>query len=418
MKKVFIIILLVAFAVSLIYENKAAAQDDQETEKGISFLGQWKALPLLAVESTYNDNINLTAENEEDDLITIITPALSLEHSLFGRGAVSLGYGGYFAYYSDNSDNDWQTDRIDFNLNYQAPSGLIIDIVDSFNEAEDPGGTLNEYGEGERKERWSNNFRNKIGYDFRNRLRMYGIFSFYRQDYDDDILDWSQDYDEKEYGFSIELRILPKTWSFMRFFFGETDYTTVSPDGLPGTPVNESNDADSSWKEFGVGLTTDPTSKLQGELNFGYTWFTYDNDMDKDGKPFDDNNTWIARTNIEYLMSPKTTWDVNIMRAVIQTGSNSKEFFERLDLGVSIRHKFFTKFFLKAGVNYRLNDYNTSLTGPERADERYDVKLGLNYQINRWFTVGTKYNFIDKDSNYPENNYTNNRFTITLIGSI
>lgn len=399
-------------------EAVQAAAQDQGPESGISLFGQWKARPSLSVQSTYNDNINLTAQNEASDLITYVSPALSVEHPLSDRGMTSLGYVGDFAYYSENSGNDWQSTQIDFALDYTAPAGVIIGIADSFRATEDLSGALNEYGEGERKKRWTNNFDGKIGYDFRNRLKIFGFISYYKQDYDNDLIDWSQDYESKEYGVGWRLRIMPKTWAFARYFYGETDYTTPSPAGFSGAPVNDSNDADFSWNRFNVGLTTDPTSKLRGELNFGYTWKTYDNEADKDGNPYHDKNTWIAGTNLEYLMSPKTTVGISIMRALWESSSGSNEFYESLELGSKLRHKFFTKFTLNGAVSARFNEYNTPSAGPKRSDDRYNVELGLNYQVNRWFSVGTKYNFIDRNSNFSANSYSNNQITFLLSGSI
>lgn len=411
--------LWLVMALILSYEwSLAAVTNNPGDKEGVNLIGQFTLRPSLALQTTHNDNINLTAENEKSDFISIISPSCSLEHSLSARGLASLGYTADYAYYSSYKTKNWRTNQLDFNANYESPGGIILKIVDSFMESEDPYGAANEYGEGEQKKRWSNTLNGKIGFDLRNRIKLSGTFYRSKQDYDDNLLDWSQDYKNEEYGLGIQFRIMPKTWFFSRYYIGETDYTTSSPAGYAGAPVNESNDADFSWKRLNAGFTTDPTSKIRGELNFGYKWKNYKNSTDSYGNLYDDKNTWIAQTQIAYLMSPKTKLSFVLSRALWASGSASNEFYESLQLGANIDHRFKKKLNLNASVNSRFNDYNTPVSGPKRSDDRLDLKLGLTYQINRWFAVSTKYSFADKDSNYSEYSYRNNRLTFLFIGEI
>ena len=395
-----------------------AAVSISGNEEGVNLVGQFKLRPSLAIQTTHNDNINLTEKNKKSDFISIISPSCSLEHPLSGRGLASLGYTADYAYYSSHETKNWQTNRLDFNANYESPGGLIIEVANDYIESEDPYGAVNEYGEGEKKKRWSNSLNGKVGFDLHNRIKLFGTFFNSKQNYDDDFQDWSQDYETEEYGLAIQLRILPKTWFFTRYYIGETDYTTSSPAGYPGAPVNESNDADFSWKRLNAGFTTDPSSKIRGELNFGYKWKNYKNSTDSIGNLYDDKNTWIAQTQIAYLMSPKTKLSFVLSRALWESGSASNEFYESLKLGANIDHRFKKKLNLNASATSRFNDYNTPVSGPKRSDDRLDFKLGLTYRINRWFAVSTKYSFAEKDSNYSEYRYRNNQITFSFIGEI
>lgn len=416
--KLFLGWLWLVVALILSYELSVASVSDSKIEEGVKLIGQLKLKPTLTIQSSHNDNISLTTKNEKSDIISTISPSFSLEHKLSSRGSASFGYLADYAYYSKYKTKNWQTHQLFFEADYESPGGIILKITDNFMESEDPYGAANEYGEGEQKKRWSNTLNGKIGFDLHNRIKLSGTLYSSKQNYDDDLLDWSQDYKNEEYGLSIQLRIMPKTWFFSRYYIGEYDYTTSSPSGYAGAPVNESNDADFSWKRLNAGFTTDPTSKIRGELNFGYKWKKYKNSIDSFGNLYEDKNTWIAQTQIAYLMSPKTKFSFVLSRATWESGSTSNEFYESLGLGASMDHRFRKKLKLNASANSRFNDYNTPVSGPKRSDDRLDLSLGLTYKINRWFAVSTQYTFADKDSNYSQYSYRNNKVTFSLTGEI
>ena len=140
-----------------------------------------------------------------------------------------------------------------------------------YTDAEDPYGSDNEFKLGvPMTERWFNNLMTKIGYDFGNKLRLFGYFNYYKQDYDA-LLDYTQNYDNQEFGVGAEVKLLPKTWGFIRYHIGEQDYDTP-PALVNGIPTNatESNDADYDWQRVNTGLTWDSGAKFSGELDFGY----------------------------------------------------------------------------------------------------------------------------------------------------
>ena len=69
------------------------------------------------------------------------------------------------------------------------------------------------------------------------------------------------------------------------------------------------------------------------------------------------------------------------------------------------------KFTLTVGGVYSVNDYNTP-----QEDDNYKANIGLDYQIKDWLTAGVAYRYEKKDSNYAENDYTDNQFMISLRG--
>jgi len=379
-------------------------------------IGKLKVIPGLTIQELYDDNIflgngsNNTTELKESDWITHVMPTLGFNYSLQERGNLSLGYLGDFAYYIDNDNNDWQTHKCMFNLNYKAPGGIIIDINTIHTDAEDPYGSLEGYGRGLKTERSNNDLKTKIGYDFGNRFKILAYYNYYKQDYDLE-RDYTQDYDVNEFGIGCQMRLLPNTWGFFRYHFGERDYFTHRV----GTGVTESNDSDFEWNRVNFGLTWDIRAKLAGELNFGYQWKDYNNLTDVNGNRYEDKDTWIAATSITYRATPTIALALKITRALRDTGSNDNEYFEDTGIGINLQKVILSKFTLTVGGVHNKNNYNVPLSKP-REDDNYRVNIGLVYQIQDRLTAGIDYKHKKKDSNYAENDYTDKQFMISLRG--
>lgn len=377
--------------------------------------GELKIIPGLTLQGLHDDNIylgsgsNTTTEAEESDWITHVIPSLLLDYVPERRGSLKLGYQGDFAYYSDNDDNDWQTHKGMLDLNYQAPGGLMLGIDNIYTDAEDPYGSLEQYEIGLKTERWSNDLKGKIGYDFSDKFKLFGYYNFYKQDYADDDKDYTQDYKSNEFGLGAQMRVMPKTWGFVRYHLGGRDYFTHPAE----KDVDESKDSDFDWQRVNAGLTWDTGVKLTGELNFGYEWKDYENATDVDGDKYDDKNTWIASTRISFKATPATTLALSIQRALREAGSNTNEYFEDTGIGINLKQTVLTKVTLFVGGVYSKNDYNV-WAGKSRDDDNYEANTRLDYRIQDWLTAGIGYTYREKDSDSKEDEFTDNQFMISL----
>ena len=368
--------------------------------------GKLKLYPELALGVAYNDNIFLEESGEESDLISHVIPRLRIDYSLEERGSIRLGYAGDFAYYQDYSNNDWQRHDLGFLLDYNAPSGIFLDIANDYVNTSDPFGSSDEYALGQQKDRWHNIFGVSLGYDHGDKIKLVGYFNYNKQEYDNTDNDWDQNFEEPWYGVGLEKRLSQKTWGFARYFHGERDYNTDSPDGS----VNESTDADysSDWLEFG--LTWDATSRITGELNFGYEWLDYDNTENASGESYNDNDTWLAATRINYSLKPGiTNVNINLERGVFQRGSGTSESYDGTYFSVYLVHRFYSWFKLLMNFGIGRNDYNT-----DRKDDDIRAGISLEYLVWRRFTLALGYDYIDRDSSEQDESFTVNRVMGTL----
>ena len=386
-------------------------------EGGKIHVGNLKIIPGLTVQEIYDDNIylgngtNNTSELEESDWITHFMPSLIFDYTFPERGSLRLGYQGDLAYYSGNDINDWKTHKGFFALDYQAPGGLILGVNNVYTDAEDPYGSLNDYNLGvPNSERWTNDLKSKLGYTFSNRFKILGYYNFYKQDYEE-VVDYTQDHYDNEFGAGFQMRLLPKTWGFIRYHYGEREYFTHPA----GTGSNERNDSDYNWHRANAGLTWDSGAKLSGEVNFGFQWRDYDNATDINGNRYDDRDTWIASTAVNYNATSTTIISLNIARAVRDSDSNTNQYYEDTSIGAFLRQTLLNKFTLFAGFTYANYDYNLPVNR-SRDDDNFMANLKLDYQIQDWLKAGAGYTYNKRDSNYEVNSFTDNQFMISLSG--
>ena len=385
--------------------------------------GKLKFFPELVVGVDYNDNIFYDETGTEQDIIGHIVPRLRIDYSLKERGKLSVGYAGDFAYYAEFSDNDWQRHDLAFLVDYNAPSGLFFDAANNYVDTSDPFGSQDDYGVGIQKERMYNLLSVGLGYNYSDVLKILGYFDYTIQEYEDDEIDYSQDFDEISYGVGIEKRFSYKTWGFFRYFRLVKDYTTASPDpaqnessdadsatGSPDAAQNESNDADYTSDFIELGVTWDATSRVTGELGFGYEWRELDNPVDPNDIRYNDIETWIASTSINYSIKPDVT-DIHFAfnRRNHQRGSNTYEYFEGTYLNIHLRHRFYSWYSLLLNFGMGRNDYNT-----DRQDDDIRAAISIEYLILRRFTLALGYDYTKRDSNIPGNSFTINR----LLGTV
>jgi uncharacterized protein (PEP-CTERM system associated) len=177
--------------------------------------------------------------------------------------------------------------------------------------------------------------------------------------------------------------------------------------------VTDQNNANFDYNRVSAGLTWDSGAKFSGELNFGYVWVSYDNELDPQGNRYENVDTWNAATNINYFATSTTTLSLTIARALRYTGSNTAQFYTDTGIALGLAQVFLQRFTLTAQAAYARYNYNLP-SDPFEKQDNYLGSVGLNYQIWDWLSAGVAYTYLKKESNYPENDYTDNRVLFSL----
>lgn len=377
-------------------------------------VGRLRVVPGLTLQEVYDDNIflangrNDVTERKVDDWITHVMPNALVNYTLEGRGSITAGYLGDYAYYKDNDSNDWKNHQGILSADYEGPGGLVLGLDNTYIDASDPFGSENQFNLGQKTKRWNDLLGTRFGYRFSDRFKVLGYYNYYKQDYDL-LQDFSQDYDSNEVGAGFQVKFLPRTWGFFRYYYGERDYYT-HPEGFGVTDIN---DADYNWHRVNVGLTWDPGAKLKGEVNFGYQWRQYENTFDPQGASYENKDTWIAGTRVTYTATATTTLSLTILRALRETGSNSNEFFEDTGGSIGIIQALHYRLNLFANVGYSKNEYNLPVDNA-RSQDNYLGNVGIEYRLLEWLAATASYTYNRKDSNFPDDEYTVNQFLVGL----
>ncbi|MBN2108873.1 MAG: outer membrane beta-barrel protein [Deltaproteobacteria bacterium] len=407
MKKLWAVVCL-----ALLFPAAAAAQE-LPGRREISW-GHLALAPGLAVQEVYDDNIyygsgsNRTSELKEGDWINHVKPALLLDYSLEERGRVQLGYEGDFARYGHNSFNDWRTHRGLLDIDYRAPGGLIVKIKNTLTDAEDPYGSLNEYGLGRKTMRWLNDFAGTAGFAFSDRFKVLTFYNCFKQRYADRE-DFTQNYTAAEAGAGGEAKVADKTWLFLRSYAGQQKYDTHRA-GVTG-----SNDASYGWKRVNAGLAWDSEARFEGEVNAGYQWNSFDNSHDKNAVSYKDESSWIAATSVDFRQSDTRTIRLDFSRNLRQLSGGQNGYFMSTGAGLGLSQQINRRMLLLAGYAYTKNKYTSSYDSYSgRKDGIHAARASLNYMLADWLCVGLGYIRLKDSSNNSRDSYTVNRVSISL----
>jgi len=335
-------------------EGAISVEEEMRREGGRIEIGKLRIIPAVRVSGTYDSNIYLGNDFTNDpntgpkvdgkltkplvsDYIFHVQPGLMLNYDLGERGGARLGYAGDWAFYKRNTQQNWDMQSAMFNVDYRAPAGLILGLDEVFSSGNDPYGDATQYALGIVKKRWNNDLKFKVGWDFLNRFRVIGYYNFYKQRYKDEG-DYTQNWTNNEFGLGFQMRVLPKTWGFVRYHYGMQNFNS-HPSEVRGVPTNitSSNDASNKWNRVNVGLKWDSGAKLGGELSLGYEWLKYDNDIAPNGQKYDDRSTWIAATSIDYSPFAPTLLTLTVARGIKVTGAASREMYDDTSIGINIQ---------------------------------------------------------------------------------
>jgi len=425
--RIFIALLMV---VLLLPAGFAAAQDGGN----INF-GKLTIIPSLALEAVYDSNIykgsgNSTTvytnpaqqaqygreEQVVSDWIYHIKPGILANFVIPERGTISFGWQLDRAYYNTQTNNNFQNNGGGLNIDYRAPEGILFGFQEQYQYANDPYGNADQYGVGQNTERYTNDVGGKLGYQLGASFRPIVYYDYFIQQYSK-YTDWAQNYGQTSAGIGLEGRVAPSTWMFVRYMNITKNYIDNND------PTTTKGNSKTNQAMIGAGW--DPGAKLSGEVNFGYQWRRYDNEFvnsNNTGVRREEMNSWIAATNVNFIPFEKTILGASIWRTIRDSGSNTNENFYDTGIGLNLSHNFYSKFTFKLGGSYASNDYNVAPTGSptvanldkKRRDDNWNANVGFGYDIQKWCNLGIGYTFMEKNSNYIENNYLDHQFNVAL----
>jgi hypothetical protein len=363
-------------------------------------VGPFIALPRLALDLGYDDNVFRSERNEVDSLFYVIRPGGELQAD-YGPNAYSLLYELAVGRYDDARQNDFVDHELvgTADLEFTARNRLGLELA--YLKLHDPIGTSRTAGEqdvpsqqdADRFDLWNADGRYSYGASgAKGRLDLFG--GYLSKEYKNNRNQTRQfDRDEGNIGTTFFWRVQPDTALLVEFENTKFDY--------------DSSDLSSTERRYLGGVTWAATAKSTGTAKFGYLEKDFDEPQfgDFEGSSWEVGVAWAPRTY--------STLDLRSSRRP-QEASTSGSFKNVTRYAVLWNHQWRERLSSQAGFSYATEAYGDS----SRNDDRLNLGLRADYQIRRWLSFGISYTYDDNDSNQNRFDYTRNIYRLLINAAL
>ena len=413
MRKKGVFVSAIAVVAILFLSSPALAQIKAPTGGNIK-LGPVEIHPSVGLTETYSDNIYKSYDNKSDesDYITTLSPGVQFLLPL-GRHSFQAGYKADINWYADNSETDYTNHLAGGTLNLDFPGGLIFTLSDYYTigtvlrkwkEQSGVSGSSDPYREKDYK---ANDLNAKVRYNFADRWAAgvwYNNYDFdYDESYDDD-----GSYNRNLFGGSVFYRFTAKTEALLEYNYSDVDYDDTNKD--------DDNDNHMAY----VGVSFDPTAKLNGYLKVGWAKKEYDRSVSDRDDSIDKFSTLV---DLGYDISSYNQLRLKVYRA-IEEDSDTNAPFTKNNVNLGFRHvlAWNEKIGLSANIGYGKDKFEESATDTDgsiktRDDKKWYGGVGLDYAMRKWLEFKLNYTYTDNDSNFKRYDYSENRVFLNAVVS-
>lgn len=366
-------------------------------------LGSFILRPEASLSGEYDDNIFITADDEESDFILRFGPEVTLE-SDWARHKVLFTLGAEVGTFLDNDDDDY----IDANARFQGTldvsratsARITLDArrlherrgsVDTPSSTDGPT-IYNVYGG-----RFDGRFKPAS-------FRLSPFFQYSFTDYDDvgRLVGPDQNNDDRDrhrYGGGLEVG-----YEFQRgyeaFVRGEGDQI------LYQDSVDDNGFRRDSYGAQGLaGVKVDLTRLITGEFGAGFTVRDYYDDED-----LGTVSGFSANAKATWSVTPLTTVILSASREIEETTVNSASGIFATTGELELVHSLRRDLLISAFTTVTDDEFD----GVDRDDTTYAVGLGAEWVLNRNLSLEGRYEFATRDSSDADNEYDRNLVTIEL----
>jgi hypothetical protein len=402
--------------------------------QGNIHLGRVKISPKIEYKIQYNDNIYLDDKDEEDDFIHIVTPGISLDYDGGTPGNYfSMGYEVDLATYTDDDDNNYQKHTPFLNFGIKTPAGFYLKFNERYINTADPYETdqeilraTNDFREGQKTHRWNNTADITVGYEF-NRYALEGKYKNFIIKYEDDYDNWEDRIDDV-YGMAFYVKITPKMSLLAEYRRTDAEYDKQNDGNALLYGVKR--DDGKTWADFPntsedyvlndylIGVRFEPGGKILGSAKMGYGQKDFDNEFDPEGNHYEDQDTWIVDTRVNYMPTKRTNVGLYFTRSFKGTPDNDAPSYIDTSVGFKLKQGLGQKLDFKFGLDWTNIDYQDEYEGREnKYFNKYQANIGLDYHIQKWLTAGFSYAYKTKHAShesYEYDEYDNNIVSLML----
>ena len=378
-----------------------AAPDPQALD-----LGMGELTPRFKVTQSSNSNIysQSVGTGEESDSITRLQPMFQWLTQK-DTSSIALSYTGEFASYWDNSADNYSDHTFSFDAQ-ASPTDMF-----TFNFGASLGKLHDNRGEGSSEGTNFASRREPDEYDINNINVLLDLgrdsakvgveIALSRTDieYTNNRIETRfRDRDESSITGRLYFKATGKTRFFAEVSSQEFEYETL--------PLLSAS-LDGDEKRFSVGATWDATGKTTGTVKLGST----DKNFDAASRRSGDTFVW----DVDVTWSPLTYSHVYFNgSSKAQETNGTGAFIQSTDFSVNWEHAWSDRF--RSNVGFGVGDKD--FEGDPRNDDLTDFSVGVDYDWQRWITVGASISRNDRESNDSQFDYDRNIVSVSLDMSL
>jgi hypothetical protein len=392
--------------------------------------------PYISVQEEYNDNINLTNTNKQDDYITTINPGLKYTNMDAASGGVNLDYNLGIVLYGKNSDLNYISHNGSLDVKYMTREHFNFYLKDSFIRSEDNREyeffTTTEENkfvlstQTQRSVYWRNLVAPSVEYKFgrEDRVGLNYVNNIYRTDnttsensqenYINPFLDYWFDQNNGlhlEYGYDIgNFEKSPDLTGHIAK--ARYTYRLRTPLSIFGEYIFTRREFDPPSIDYdihnpSVGITYVFSPTFSASAQVGYFW----------QKPAVGSETG----GISYAASITNRVDVRTTYVVSLQGGYTEDYFTSQNLGFNKYHRLTGSIthFLEKRLSIGLlgSIERAEFTQEDRNDWIWGVTGTLSYMPLKWLTLSLEVSHREDNSNIDIDEYTENRGMIRITAT-
>ena len=170
-----------------------------------------------------------------------------------------------------------------------------------------------------------------------------------------------------------------------------------------------------------AGFRWTATARLSGELKGGYAFRQFLNEFNELGVPYLNNSVPVYAANLRYLLSSKSTVELNLNRQFLMGTISSRDIaivgnsYTRDTFGLSFTTNVSKRLAFNLAGNYYLDQYDDTGLFAGLTEHWYYATLNFRHQLRRHIWWGLGYQYQNRDSPIPVNNYKVNAVTASIL---
>jgi hypothetical protein len=371
---------------------------DGFTEEGFSW-GRFRMLPKLSLSESYTDNVFLTLDNKQYDLITTLAPQLCLDVALTPESNISLQYDGTYTYHrkADNFRNDIHRAGVKGSFTTQKGSVLSIGAKAGLDSIQ-PYSSKGDHKDFTETDLYS---------DMIFKLQTFTDISLKYHYVTRRFKDSNYSYDD----FNLNAITLNLQYGGFPAISPVIEYTFNHQNN---EDINQTSQ-DFNTHVFLIGAQWDPEARLSGYLKGGYYYTKL--------KYGDTSNGFALDSDIAYQITDILKMKLKGFRRVVSSTISAREsgnYYVSTGGKLSFIHKMKELLTLTANFSYTHNKFNQfdNITTQKQIDKLFMAGLNATYQIQEWLSLTLLYAYRFNNSNYDEEYYKENRLEMRALFSL